>query len=169
MIDGYVIAYGCGLSVTLLAAMGSGDRARIQAAGLLFAAWMVTLCTLAATESYAQPAAFAWLDVVMIWAFCLVARLHRADWAWLIGGLHVLMLFLHPMYAAGHIAQAWLYSSLLAGLGYACMLVIGGRPIWQGIRKALEYAGNLAHSGRAGGWAHHPHHIDASEEEARNK
>lgn len=142
-LDAYALFYAAALIVTMGVAVIAADKGRMVGVGFLSGAWLLTVTMQWVFDELSSPVWASALDVFLVWGFCLLARFNRNGWAWLVGGLHILMLLCHPLYAAGSITSDFIYLSLLADLGYASMLVIVGPPLALWIGKASKHGGSL--------------------------
>ena len=139
MIDAYSITFGIALLCTLAVAFGMGGCARAKGSLLLVASWLGVMALQRATGEYSAPLIMAVMDFALFIAFGLIALLYNRKWAWLVSGLHVAMLLSHAGYVMTGEMATYAYLTILAGLGYASMLVIAVPPVaWKIVGRAHE-------------------------------
>lgn len=144
--DSYATAYAIALTVTMIVSLVVRSPARVYGAGLLVAAWLMTIALQNMTGVIAHPVVFAFITFALVLAYAAMGFLFDRMWAWIASGLHVVMLFVHLAYQMTPGASSFVYISFLTALCYLTMIAITATPLWRIIggkhgRKRTSYHG----------------------------
>ena len=130
----FAMLYFVALMLTLVVCIGSHQRPRIIGAGYLVGSWLAVMAVTMG-GNFAPTVIFSFIDTIALTGFVALWAFYQRPWALVVAVFHVLMLFTHLGYemttATNGLSNAtqFMYLSILAILGYLCMVSLIWSPI----------------------------------------